>query len=30
MFAGIDLAALGFKVTEHAATDHALHVVMAK
>jgi dihydrofolate reductase len=30
MFAGIDLPALGFKVTEHAATDHAMHVVLGK
>lgn len=30
MFAGIDLPALGFKVTEHAATDHATHVVLGK
>jgi dihydrofolate reductase len=30
MFAGIDLPALGFKVIEHAATDHATHVVLGK
>jgi dihydrofolate reductase len=30
MFAGIDLPALGFKVIEHAATDHAMHVVLGK
>lgn len=30
MFAGIDLPALGFKVTEHAATDHAMHVVLRR
>jgi hypothetical protein len=30
LFAGIDLAALGFAVARHAATDNALHVVLAK
>jgi dihydrofolate reductase len=30
MFAGIDLPALGFKVTEHDATEHAMHVVLKK
>ncbi len=30
MFAGIDLPALGFKVTERAATDHALHIVLGR
>ena len=30
MFAEIDLPALGFKVTEYVATDHAMHVVFAK
>jgi len=30
MFAGIDLPALGFRVIEHAATDAAMHVVLAK
>lgn len=30
MFAEIDLPALGFKVTEHAATDHATHIVLRK
>jgi dihydrofolate reductase len=30
LFAGIDLAALGFAVVRHAATDNALHVVLAK
>lgn len=30
MFAGIDLPALGFRVTEHAATEFATHVVLGK
>jgi dihydrofolate reductase len=30
MFAGLDLSALGFKVTEHAATELATHVVLAR
>lgn len=30
MFAGIDLPALGFRVTEHVATESATHVVLAK
>lgn len=30
LFAGIDLPALGFSVTEKAATDHATHVVLTK
>jgi dihydrofolate reductase len=30
MFAGIDLPALGFRVTEHQATEHATHVVLAR
>jgi dihydrofolate reductase len=30
MFEGLDLPALGFKVAEHAATDHATHVVLAR
>jgi dihydrofolate reductase len=30
MFAGIDLLALGFRVTGHTTTDHAMHVVLAK
>jgi dihydrofolate reductase len=30
MFTGLDLAALGFKVTEHAATEQATHVVLAR
>ncbi len=30
MFAGIDLPALGFKVTEHVASEHATHVVLTK
>ena len=28
MFAGIDLPALGYRVTEHQATDHATHIVL--
>ena len=28
MFAGIDLPALGFRVTEHQATEHATHIVL--
>lgn len=27
---GMDLPALGFSVTEHVATDHAMHVVLSK
>jgi dihydrofolate reductase len=30
MFAGIDLPALGFRVTEHQASAHATHVVLAR
>lgn len=30
MFAGIDLPALGFKVIEHTATDHATHIVLGR
>ncbi len=30
MFAGIDLPALGFRVAEHQATEHAMHVVLAR
>ena len=30
MFTGIDLPSLGFRVTEHTATDHATHVVLRK
>jgi dihydrofolate reductase len=30
MFAGIDLPALGFKVTERTATDHATHIVLGR
>ena len=30
MFTGLDLPALGFKVTEHAATELATHVVLAR
>jgi dihydrofolate reductase len=30
MFAGIDLPALGFRVTEHQAGEHATHVVLAR
>jgi dihydrofolate reductase len=30
MFEGIDLPGLGFRVTEHAATDFATHVVLGK
>ena len=30
LFAGIDLTALGFAVVRHAATENALHVVLAK
>lgn len=30
LFAGLDLPALGFSVTEHAATDRATHVVLTK
>ena len=30
MFAGIDLPARGFRVTEHQATEHATHIVLAR
>ena len=30
LFAGIDLPALGFSVTERQATEHATHVVLAR
>ena len=30
MFAGIDLPALGFRVTEHQASEHATHIVLAR
>jgi len=30
MFQGIDLPALGFRVSEHVSTDHATHVVLDK
>jgi hypothetical protein len=30
MFAGIDLPALGYRVTEHQATEHATHVVLGR
>lgn len=30
LFAGIDLAARGFRCTEHAATAHAMHVVLTR
>jgi dihydrofolate reductase len=30
MFAGIDLPALGYRVTEHRATEHATHLVLAQ
>jgi dihydrofolate reductase len=30
LLAGIDLPALGFSVVRHAATENALHVVLAK
>ena len=30
MFAGIDLPALGYRVTEHQATEHATHIVLAR
>ena len=29
LLAGIDLPALGFSVTEHAATDTAIHIMLA-
>ena len=30
MFAGIDLSALGFRVTEHQPSEHATHIVLAR
>ena len=30
LFAGIDLPALGFHVTEHQATEHATHIVLSR
>jgi dihydrofolate reductase len=30
MFGGIDLPALGYRVTEHQASEHATHIVLAK
>ena len=30
MFAGIDLPALGYRVSEHAATEHATHIVLTR
>ncbi len=30
MFSGIDLPALGYRIIEHAATDAATHIVLAK
>ena len=30
MFEGIDLPDLGFRVTEQATTEHAMHVVLAR
>src|SRR6202046_3049573 len=30
MFAGIDLPALGYRITDHQATEHATHVVLSK
>ena len=30
LFAGIDMAALGYRCTEHVATEHAVHVVVTK
>ena len=30
MFAGIDLPALGYRVTEHQAGEHATHIVLAR
>jgi dihydrofolate reductase len=30
IFAGIDLPALGYRVTEHQATDHATHIVLSR
>ena len=30
MFSGIDLPALGYRVTEHQATEHATHIVLSR
>ena len=30
LFAGLDMSALGFSVTEHTPTEHATHVVLEK
>ena len=30
LFAGLDLPALGYRVTEHQATEHATHIVLAR
>jgi dihydrofolate reductase len=30
LFAGLDLTALGFKCTEHVATQRAMHVVLTR
>jgi dihydrofolate reductase len=30
MFAGIDLPALGYRVTEHQASEHATHIILAR
>jgi dihydrofolate reductase len=30
MFGGIDLPALGFRITEHQATEHASHLVLSR
>jgi dihydrofolate reductase len=30
VFAGIDLPALGYRVTEHAATEHATHIMLRR
>jgi dihydrofolate reductase len=30
LFAGVDMAALGYHSTEHVATEHAMHVVLTK
>lgn len=30
MFFGIDLPALGYRVTEHQATEHATHIVLSR
>ena len=30
MFSGIDLPALGYRITEHQATEHATHIVLSR